>query len=155
MAKKIKTQPEQTTAPTPEEVAQNQVAPDVPPVSTTEETTGVVSPPIEIESPTVEQTVTTTNTAGGEFTTITPVVKTEDVTASTGASETKVEYHVNLDTTNVVVNKDALYRMLVGLARGHTQSYTYERAKQMVGKLFGIEGAEFQAKWEEIKQFIG
>lgn len=162
-----KKQHEQTTAPTPEEVSQNQVAPDVPSASTTEkveeahekllsglkpeeivdngkiETLGDIA-----KSVTATEILLTTET--------TPTVKIEPVIEfRTQEEPPKYEERFTPDENKVLVNKEALYRMLVGLARGHTQSYTFERAKQMVGKLFGVGGEEFQNKWEEIKRFIG
>lgn len=138
-----KKQPEQTTVPA-EEIAANQVAPDQ---------------PVEVIVPALENTAAV-GIASSEVSiaviappvTQAPETFTESPQTTTLAVEPVIEFK---PADTVVVNKEALYRMLVGLARGHTQSYTYERAKQMVGKLFGIEGEEFQKKWEEIKQFIG
>lgn len=135
MGRSSKKQSEQTTVPTPEEVTQNQVAPDVPSAL-----------------PTYTISVNTdTETKSPETLTESPATTTLPIEPMIQFVEKK---SLSADENHVVVNKEAIYRMLVGLARGHTQSYTYERAKSMVGKLFEIQGELFQAKWEEIKEFV-
>lgn len=115
--------------------------------------------PETISASTAEQTTATANSTDGTFT------LTDDHSSSTItevlpiAEETKtVEVETKLvpvvEEKTVVVDKEFLYRMLVGLSRGHVTYYTYAQVTGMVGKLFGVEGTDRQAKWDEIKEYI-
>lgn len=118
--------------------------------------------PETMSASTAEETVDLTNFTPDAPTGVTELV-VEDSTTITEAlpvvAETKtVEVETKLvpvvEEKTVAVDKEFLYRMLVGLSRGHTNYYTYAQVTGMIGKLFYVDGAEKQAKWDEIKEYI-
>jgi hypothetical protein len=130
------------------EIVNEKVAPETSSASTAEETT--TDAPVEtINSIPVEEPVVATVVENNVTVTevLPPVAETKTVEVETVIVPV-------VEEKTVVVDKEFLYRMLVGLSRGHTNYYTYSQVTGMIGKLFYVDGTEKQAKWDEIKEYI-